>query len=99
MHLDQVPGTVDLRQGQPVQLACCGAEPLRRGEELPQSGWMVDARGVLQEELGGDRLGEKNAHKLNRCSASGVRSVVDIAQVPEMWAGRSGSPGCSLSSW
>ena len=52
-----------------------------------------------RKSYGGDRLGEKNAHRLNKCSASGVRSVMDIAQVPEMGAGRSGSPGCSLSSW
>lgn len=66
VHLDQVPRAVDLRQGQPMQLAGCGAEPLRRGEEFPHSGRMVDTGGVLQEEIGGDRLGGKEGAQVEQ---------------------------------
>jgi hypothetical protein len=62
VHLDQVPGSVNLRQGQPVQLIGRGAKTDRGGQELHQARWIIDVRRVPQEKLGRDRFrGEEGA--------------------------------------
>ncbi len=58
---------------------------------MPAAGWRKSSVAIGS--------GEKNEHRLNRCSASAVSSVIDIAQVPETGAESSESVGCSLSSW
>ena len=70
-----------------------------RGEEdrnSPSPGGWLTARAFSSSSSPAIGSGEKNAHRLNRCSASGVSSAVDMVQVCETATGSSGS--CSLSS-
>ena len=65
VHLDQVAGTVDLREGQPVQLVR-GAEPGGGRQELSHAGRFVENGLLLDQQLSRDWLREKNADRLNR---------------------------------
>ena len=97
MHLDLVTGPVHLDQRQ----AGASGWPrpgtgARRTRNSPSPGGSLTARACSRNSSTAIGSGEKNAHRLNRCSASGVSSAVDMVQVAETEAGNSGS--CSLSS-
>ena len=86
VHLNHVPGGVNLRQGQPVQLTLRGAEARREDRNSAKPGGSSMPVVSCRKSLAAIGSGEKNAHRLNRCFASAVSTSFDNAQVPETWA-------------
>ena len=71
VHLDLVPGPVQLDQRQPVHLGGRGPEPGRGGEKLAQPGRVADGPGMIQAQFHGDRLGREERAEVEQVHGVG----------------------------